>query len=337
MIEELQLRKLSLNYDKYALREFLSRYDIDLEEDVEIAFGIYDLNDTLLGCGCAAGKLLKCFAVDESLRGQNVLGSIVSALLQERFSKGIYDVFVITRTHNEALFQNCGMFSVVRTENLVMLENRPNGVLRFAKQFLCAEDEGKIVGAIVMNCNPYTIGHRYLVEQAASQCDILHLFVVEEDRSLFPTRVRFQLVQEGVRDIPNVRVHLSGHYMISAATFPKYFLKENEDIVSLQSELDITLFAESIAPILHITKRFAGQEPLDLATARYNDAMRKILPLYGISFVEIPRKEIDGLPISASRVRELLASSDTFHQALNLLPPSTRAYLLRERDVHCES
>lgn len=336
MTEEFHLREISLNYDKRILCEFLSRHNLKLEEDVETAFGIYDFCDTLLGCGCSAGKLLKCFAVDESLRGQNALGTIVSALLQDRFSKGIYDVFVITRTYNEVLFQNCGMFPVVRTESLVMLENRNNGAIRFAKQFLCSEDEKKVVGAIVMNCNPFTLGHRYLVEQAASQCDVLHLFVVEEDRSLFPTQVRFQLVQEGVRDLSNVRVHLSGPYMISAATFPKYFLKETEDAASLQSELDITLFAESIAPALHITKRFAGQEPIDLTTARYNDAMRKILPQHGISFVEIPRKEIDALPISASRVRTLLASPDTFHQALSLLPLSTQSYLLQEGNAHHE-
>ncbi|EFA28598.1 ABC transporter, ATP-binding protein, partial [Haemophilus influenzae HK1212] len=38
-------------------------------------------------------------------------------------------------------------------------------------------------GSIVMNANPFTLGHRYLIEQALQQCDHLHLFIVGEDAS----------------------------------------------------------------------------------------------------------------------------------------------------------
>lgn len=232
---------------------------------------------------------------------QNALGLLLSALVQDRFLAGLYDLFVITRAHNETLFANCGFFPVARTSALVMLENRPDGPEHYAAPFAQAGDEKKSVGAIVMNCNPFTLGHRTLVEYAAAHCDVLHLFVVEENRSCFPTQLRFQMVAEGTADLPNVRVHLSGPYIISSATFPTYFLKRGEDAAVLQSELDITLFASRIAPALHITRRFAGEEPLDPVTARYNASMRSILPQYGITFCEIPRIAQDGQIISASR------------------------------------
>jgi len=183
-----------------------------------------------------------------------------------------------------------------------------------------------------MNCNPFTLGHRTLVEYAAAHCDVLHLFVVEENRSCFPTQLRFQMVAEGTADLPNVRAHLSGPYIISSATFPTYFLKRGEDAAVLQSELDITLFASRIAPALHITRRFAGEEPLDPVTARYNASMRSILPQYGITFCEIPRIAQDGQIISASRVRTLLSTLDGREQALALLPPTTRRCLFPEKE-----
>ena len=183
------------------------------------------------------------------------------------------------------------------------------------------------LAALSWNCNPFTLGHRTLVECAASQCDVLHVFVVEENRSAFPTDVRYRLVQEGVKLLPNVRVHLSGYYMISAATFPTYFLKQEEDAVTLQSDLDITLFAQRIAPGLHITKRFVGEEPLDPTTARYNATMKRILPQHGIELIEIPRRTQGDGVISASRVRGLLQEKGVCDEVLALLPDSTARYL----------
>lgn len=333
MIEDYLIEQIPLRYEQEldSLIAFLLRHHLTYEEDIEVAYGVYDSDHSLHGCGCASGSLLKCFAVDDELRNQNALGSLVSALVQNRFAAGFYDLFIITRTHNEVLFRSCGFFTVVRTNDLVMLENIPNGPQLFTSRLLQPGDAQKTVGAIVMNCNPFTYGHRYLVEQAAAQCDILHIFIVEEDRSLFPTDVRFRLVQEGTADLLNVRVHLSGHYMISSATFPKYFLKTDEDSALLQSELDIKLFAESIAPALHISKRFAGAEPFNPITARYNEVMCRTLPQYGISFSEISRKKQDGAPISASRVRTLLRSPSSFGKALALVPPCTREYLIQKR------
>lgn len=325
MNDTITVRALSVGVteDAAMLRDFLARHALGFEADIDAAFGVFDEDEVLRGCGCAAGSLLKCFAVDKSLRGQNALGALVSRLVQDRFAKGCYDLRVITRAHNEPLFAACGFYPVVRTNELVLLENRPDGPRRFAQSFFRRGDEDKIVGAIVMNANPFTLGHRALVEYAAARCDVLHLFVVEEDRSLFPTDVRFRLVQEGTADLANVRVHLSGQYMISSTTFPTYFLKDGGNSALLQSELDITLFASSIAPVLHITRRFAGEEPLDPVTACYNSAMRGILPRYGIEYIEISRLALGDAPVSASRVRALIKRRQ-YREAQLLVPEPTR-------------
>lgn len=335
MNDTITVRALSVGVteDTAMLRAFLARHALGFEADIDAAFGVFDEDEVLRGCGCAAQSLLKCFAVDEALRGQNALGALVSRLVQDRFAKGYYDLRVITRAHNEPLFAACGFYPVVRTDALVLLENRPDGPRRFAQPFFARGDEDKTVGAIVMNANPFTLGHRALVEYAAAHCDVLHLFVVEEDRSLFPTAARFRLVEEGTAELANVRVHLSGPYMISSATFPTYFLKDGESAAALQSELDVTLFASAIAPVLHITRRFAGEEPLDPVTSIYNSVMARILPRYGIEFVTIPRLALSGAPISASCVRALMREG-RYEEAKALVPEPTRRAISAQESQH---
>ncbi len=329
MIEDFSIRSIPLKYDsdRQALKSFLASQGLRYEDDIETAFGVFDEEDRLVGCGCGAGPLLKCFAVSEELRGQNALGPLLSALVQDRFLRGHYDLYVITRAKNAPLFTACGFFPVAETTEIVMLENRSDGPEAFVKPFWQPGDEQRTVGAIVMNGNPFTLGHRHLIEHAAARCDVLHMFVVEEDRSLFSVEDRLALIREGTADLPTVRVDLSGPYMISSLTFPTYFLKENEDAARLQSELDAALFARRIAPALHITKRFVGAEPLDPVTRKYNQALAAALPRQGIELIEIPRLEASGAPISASRVRALLQEKGLCQEVLALVPPVTQRYL----------
>jgi [citrate (pro-3S)-lyase] ligase len=186
------------------------------------------------------------------------------------------------------------------------------------------------VGSIVMNCNPFTLVHRYLVEQAASQVDKLYIFVVEEDKSFFPFKDRMELVKKGVGDIPNVAVVPSGKFIISQTTFADYFGKESitED-KQIDASQDVEIFATQIAPALDINVRFAGTEPLDYVTSEYNKQMAEILPKYGVEFREIKRKADDTNVISASRVRAALKDKD--FDAIAALVPRTTLDYLKER------
>ena len=182
------------------------------------------------------------------------------------------------------------------------------------------------VGAIVMNCNPFTLGHEYLVEYAAARVKKLYIFVVEEDKSKFKFADRFKLVQAGVKDFQNVEVLPSGKFIISQKTFSGYFNKENLQDVAVDSSEDVEIFAREIAPSLGITIRFVGEEPEDSVTRQYNENMRRILPQYNIDFCEIPRREINGEVISAKKVREALHKKD-FDKIKKLVPKTTLKFL----------
>ena len=176
-----------------------------------------------------------------------------------------------------------------------------------------------------MNANPFTNGHRYLVEKAARENDVVHLFVLSEDLSHYPGSVRLALVKAGIAPLKNVYVHPTGDYIISAATFPSYFLREDDDVTTIQARLDARIFKEHIAPALGITKRYVGHEPYSAATAIYNNALQQ--EFAGTPQLEIvERLRADGEYISASRVRELIANGN-LEAVRPLVPPTTFAYL----------
>ncbi|WP_049945710.1 adenylyltransferase/cytidyltransferase family protein [Butyrivibrio sp. LC3010] len=179
------------------------------------------------------------------------------------------------------------------------------------------------IGSIVMNCNPFTYGHRYLIEEALKRVDYLIVFVVQEDQSVFSFDVRMACVKAGVADLENVLIVPSGDFIISQRTFPEYFLKVDDEDLTSNMEFDIKLFADKIAPRLNIKYRFVGEEISDDVTRQYNETMRRILPRYGIEYVEIPRKKSGNDVISASRVREFLRDEGKIGEVKELVPEST--------------
>lgn len=196
-------------------------------------------------------------------------------------------------------------------------------------QYRTENSEQKKIGSIVMNCNPFTLGHRCLIETAAKQMDVLYIFVVEENKSYFDFKDRYRLVQLGTKDLDNVVVIPSGKFIISALTFPGYFYKDHDNNAIVDTSKDLDLFGKYIAKALNIRYRFAGEEPLDKVTRQYNYAMAERLPLYGIEFIEIPRKEEDSQVISASRVRKCLETKD-FETIKKLVPSTTYDYLVKQ-------
>ena len=178
-------------------------------------------------------------------------------------------------------------------------------------------------GVVVMNCNPFTLGHRYLIEQAAKQVERLYVMVVREDCSLFAYTERKAMVERGVADIENVNVIDGSDYAISRATFPTYFLKRLDDAADTQMLLDLDLFRRHIAPALGATVRFVGTEPTDQLTRRYNQLMHEALK----DVRETARLEKDGYAVSASRVRKAMEEGD-MNTIRQLVPPTTLPYII---------
>lgn len=185
---------------------------------------------------------------------------------------------------------------------------------------------GKIYGSIVMNVNPFTYGHRYLIEQALKEVDYLYVFLVEENKSIFSFEDRYNIITSNLKDLKNIKVLRSGRYIISTVTFPEYFSKDFAKEVSVDTSLDISIFGAKIAPALNISVRFAGNEPFCNITKQYNNAMRELLPQYNIKFKEIQRYEIDGMAVSATTVRKCIESKD-YKQLKKLVPEATYNYL----------
>ena len=325
--------------EKTRLAEFLRRQGLSLD-DVEYSVAWSD-EERIVATGSLDGNVLKCIAVDEDYLSGGLSAKILTSLEREAFARGRPHLFLYTKPRNEEIFSSLGFYRIAGVpDKVVLLENRPDGIEEYLRElardardaFPGAEESGSRAGgsegsaAVVVNCNPFTLGHRYLIEYAAARCETLHVFVLWEDKSSFPAAVRYRLVREGVRHLGNVVLHRGRDYVISAATFPAYFLKEPSEAAEIQARLDLEIFTRRIAPALGIKKRFAGEEPYCPVTAVYNAVMGELLPARGIELQVVPRSLAGGRPISASRVRELIRAGQ-LSAVEELVPASTYRFL----------
>ena len=284
-------------------------------------------DDTLIATGSRWGNILKCIAVDDGHRGEDLTATVLTRLRQDAFDAGFRHLFLYTKPKNEFMFSSLFFYPIAKTGDVLLMENRQGGIREFLDSLPVAE--GKTVGAAVMNCNPFTRGHRYLIETAAGECDRLYVFVLSEDRSYFSAADRLEMVKRGTADLPNVTVLPTGPYLISAATFPTYFLQQRDQATQVQCLLDIEIFTNYYAPKFGITRRYVGTEPLSPMTEQYNNALAMTLPQKGIALRQITRLEQEGTPISASEVRKAL---DNPEKLARLVPETTLDYLLQKEE-----
>ena len=314
--------------DKEALlqvRSLLASEGLTVDAHLDYTCGLFDEQDTLIATGSCFASTLRCFAVARDHQGEGLLNEVVTHLMDVQAARGNFHLFVYTKPRSARFFESLGFSEITHLDGtLVFLENRKHGFSDYCKS-LGATDSGD-AAAIVVNANPFTLGHRYLVEQAAGQYGTVHLFVLSEDRSFFPAAVRYRLVREGTADIPGVVLHETQDYLISAATFPGYFLKGSEAAAQAGARLDAAVFAR-IAEHLGIQARFVGDEPSSAVTRLYNEVLATELPKAGVSCVIVPRLEKDGQIVSASTVRQLIHDS-RLDDVCALVPPSTWNYII---------
>lgn len=300
-------------------QSFLAKAGLEADEGLERTCLIWE-DDEIIATGSRQDNLLKCIAVDDMHQGEGLTGTLLTQLRQDAFQSGHSHLFLYTKPKNKYMFSSLFFYPIAQTKDVLLMENKPDGIQAFLDT-LPAEPTDGIVGAAVMNCNPFTKGHRYLIETAAKECDRLYIFVLSEDKSFFSSKDRMEMVKLGTADLPNVTVLPTGPYLISSATFPTYFLKEREKAESIHCLLDIEIFCKYYVPKFGITRRYVGTEPLSQMTNQYNDALRENLPEKGIAFHEIPRLEQSQIPVSASAVRATLQAGDV--DALRALVPDT--------------
>lgn len=305
-------------------QDFLSRMALSADEDTEQTVLIMEAGQ-LIATGSRTKNLLKCFAVDPAWQGQGLTATVLTQLRQAAFQAGYQRLFLYTKPTNAAMFSSLFFYPVARTGQVLLMEDRQNGIQNFLSTLPRPQTHGTI-GAVVMNCDPFTLGHRHLVETAAAECDWLYVFVLSEDGGHFSPHDRMQMVKLGTADLSNVTVLPTDAYLISTATFPTYFLQNRDQATQIQCQLDIEIFSRHFAPYFGITRRYVGTEPLSAMTDSYNQQLSVQLPQHDIALHSIPRLCHNDRPISASAVRSLL-SSGQWDALQPLVPESTFSYL----------
>jgi len=327
-------------YDVKRVKDFLSSLGFVFDpSEVECTMMVYNLKGELVGTGSHLGRILKFVAVAPKFRDTTAFALIVT-YLTEKLLKIYKHTFVFTRPENAVRFMGLGYTEIATAAPLFTVLEFGFESIRTYQNYLktlIVPVTTPAVAAMVVNCNPFTNGHKFLIEKAASENEVVYLFVVEEERSAFPFSVRWELIRKGVEHLTNVVMVKGGMYVVSGAIFPSYFLKceTNDEVMQKQAELDVTVFAKYIVPVLKIQKRYVGTEMYCQVTEAYNHAMKSVLPAYGVEVIEVERKAIgtgkSGLPatISASKVRQAIRE-DRLMDVLDFLPDSTREFLLSD-------
>ena len=327
--ERIDIQELPLSVPSFRrkVEDFLGSNGLRLEE-VDLYLAVLDAEDRILAGGGLSRDLIKCIAVSGSARSLGLSVPLISRLIAVAADRGYTNVKVFTKPENRSVFASLGFRVLAEAPKAILMENG-RGLEDYCR-YLRAH---QAPGIIVMNANPFTLGHRYLVEQASAvlrearraESNNLVVIPVREDVSLFPYSERLAMIRTGCAGLADVVE--GSDYQISAATFPTYFLKDLSDVAETQMRLDIDLFGRHIAPALGARVRFVGSEPVDSLTARYNELMKEMLPSYGIEVVEVTRLSDAEGAVSASRVRNLLADG-RFKAASAMTPASTWPYLM---------
>ena len=303
--------------------ELLQAEGIRRDRNLSYTCGIFDENMRIIATGSSFGNTLRCLAVASDHRGEGLMNEIVSHLMERQMAQGNSQVFLYTKPQSARLLGDLGFYEVARLEDAVFMENRFGGFTGYLRQLAKTRQPGRSA-AIVMNANPFTRGHRYLVERAAGENDWLHLFLLSEEAGPIPYVVRKRLVREGVTDLSNVILHDSDAYIISSATFPSYFLRDEDTAILAHAKLDLAVFGK-IAEVLGVTARYAGEEKSSHVTRLYNETMAAELPKRGVAFRIIPRLELCGEIVSASSVRQAIHDGQ-LEKAAFMLPESSLRY-----------
>lgn len=277
--------------------------------------------DILAGAGICA-DVIKCVAVSSASRQDGLVAPLLSNIIRLASSRGIHSLKVFTKPEYAKVFESLGFKLLASAPDAVLMENG-RGLEKYCEYLRGFRRPGRSA-VVVMNSNPFTLGHRYLLEKAAELADNVYVIPVLEDTpGGFPYEERLAMIRSGI-ETPDqvggdVTVLEGSSYQISALTFPTYFIKDLSKASETQMLLDLDLFGRHIAPALGATLRIVGSEPSDPLTARYNSLMKEVLQL---EVVEIPR-----ISVSATQVRRFIAEGK-MSGASAMVPESTRPYLL---------
>ena len=313
-------------YNNKIILKLLQAEGIKRDRNLDYTVAAYDSDYNIIGTGSCFGNTLRCLAISHEHRGEGLTNKILSHLIQYQFERGNFHLFIYTKYTTYHLFKTLGFYEIVNIKDqIVFMENKKTGFSDYLNSLKNTKPKDstnyKKIASIVMNANPFTLGHLYLIEKASQENDLVHLFIVSEDKSIVPFDIRKKLIVEGTKHLKNIIYHDTGYYIISSATFPSYFQKDEKDVIESHANLDIEIFIK-IAKVLDINVRYVGEEPTSLVTGIYNQIMKKKLNENGIKCEIIDRKKNNEEIISASEVRKAIKEG-RFDDMKNMVPECT--------------
>jgi [citrate (pro-3S)-lyase] ligase len=320
------IKDIVLEEEKQDLIQFLHRHNLDYEFDITYSIMVYD-GDKKIATASLSNNIMKCFLVIDEYKNQNITNMMFHHLVHKLQERGVHHYFVFTAPSNEKVFKSLHMKKIVETMNTVLLEGGEfiTDVLTNLKKEYHVSDEKK--AAVIINANPMTNGHLYLIETAAQENKEVLVFVVSEDLSSFPFEDRFSIIKNATSHLSNVTVLPTLSYLVSKLTFPKYFLKEDQLIQAEQTLVDVLVYKQYYSKIFNINCRYLGEEPYSYNTNKYNQVLKDHLN----SHVKvIPRKTHHKKAISASLVRKLI-KANKIDKIKDYVPRATYDYLCSEK------
>ncbi|AFS39630.1 MULTISPECIES: [citrate (pro-3S)-lyase] ligase [Leuconostoc gelidum group] len=316
------------NWQAFLIKLGINQFDDQELDVIEQTIGIYD-GDQLVATGSIAGNIIKYVGtcvIGEMIKGAR-FNQLMTVLENRMALLGRFHQFVYTKPLYVQSFEHIGFKLLANSNEGALLEKGAPDVQDFLNTIPKAPQGVQKIGSVVVNANPFTIGHRYLIEKAASENNLVYVFVVNQDVSLFHTDERFELVKQGVKDLKNVVVVAGGDYIISYLTFPSYFITNTQQVIDYQTTIDARIFKNIIAPSLSIQTRYVGSEPLSYTTSLYNQALiRELKPEINVIIVPRIAQYNQTEIISARKVRQAIADDD-FETWSEIVPETTKKFI----------
>ncbi len=306
--------------------DIIKENDLNINDTVDFTIGLFKGNK-LIGTGSLYNNIIKLVAISKQSQSDNLLSLIITGLISELTKRNISKYFIYTKESMKKYFISLGFIEIVSYGGVSYLENNSYPLKeKLTDTYKSLNIEKDDTAAIIMNCNPITNGHLYLIETVSKLHEHVIVFLVSEDRSFFSYEIRYKLVSSAIKHLDNVTVLPSTNYLISELTFPTYFLKDLNEISKIQMHLDVLIFKNYFMPLFNIKKRYVGTEDVDLFTKEYNNVLKFYLK---DNLIVINRLKHKDKFISASLVRKYIKEGK-YDLIKNIVPITTYEFIVSE-------
>ena len=113
--------------DRRRRKEFLGRMGLSYDEGIEYSVCVLNQAYEIIGTGSADRNVLKCIAVHPEYQGEGIAAEILSELIQYEVEQNRPHIFIYTKPENEDLFCSMGFYEILKTPEVLFLENKKKG------------------------------------------------------------------------------------------------------------------------------------------------------------------------------------------------------------------